>query len=112
MARSRALTRSFLCSHLTQLLRLSAVAKSTTPQPAVSPEEFEWQAFDAAETERARRYFEAGDRYLKETNDVDAAMRCYRLAFRYATPAERRVRPTDSWLVATLKSETFPEDRR
>jgi hypothetical protein len=87
-----------------------SVAKSSAP--AVSPEEFEWQAFDAPESERAHRYFDAGDRYLRETNDLDAAMRCYRFAFRYATPAERRIRPTDSWLVATLKSETFPEDRR
>jgi hypothetical protein len=87
-------------------------SESRTSQPALSPAESEWQAFDAPESERARRYFDAGDRYLKETNDLDAAMRCYRLAFRYATPAERRIRPTDSWLVATLKSETFPEERR
>jgi hypothetical protein len=54
-------------------------------------------------TEAARRFREAGDRYLRDYADYRAALRCYRNFLDEADPADLRVVPEDTWLLTSLK---------
>ena len=58
-------------------------------------------ALDAGPSERARLLRRAGDRYLDERGDVEAAVRCYRASLEI-DPADAP-EPNDSWLLAVLK---------
>jgi hypothetical protein len=71
-------------------------------QPLVPPVAQEWDAFDAS-AQRARKFREAGDRYLHESQDVQAALRCYRQALDAGGDEELIVTPLDSWLLIALK---------
>jgi hypothetical protein len=51
----------------------------------------------------ARRFREAGDRYLKDLADYRAALRCYRNFLDEADLADRAVTPDDTWLLTSLK---------
>jgi hypothetical protein len=51
----------------------------------------------------ARRFREAGDRYLREFADYRAALRCYRNFLDEADPADRAVSADDTWLLTSLK---------
>jgi hypothetical protein len=51
----------------------------------------------------ARRFREAGDRYLRDYSDYRAALRCYRNFLDEADPADRAVGPGDTWLLISLK---------
>jgi hypothetical protein len=82
-----------------------APEESKTPKavqsrvPAVAQE---WSAFDAS-AQRARKFREAGDRYLQESQDIEAALRCYRQALDAGGDEELIVTPSDSWLLIALK---------
>jgi hypothetical protein len=83
-----------------------APGQSKTPKdisqermPAVAQE---WDAFDAS-AQRARKFREAGDRYLHESQDVQAALRCYTQALDAGGDEELIVTPSDSWLLIALK---------
>ena len=69
----------------------------------------EWEAFDSTKN-RAALFFEAGDRYLAESNDTASAIRCYRQALAAARPEELAIRPDDNWLVLFLKQSRLKEN--
>ena len=72
--------------------------------PELSPAELELAAEQAPEkAEAARRFREAGDRYLREFADYRAALRCYRNFLDEAAPPDRSVAPDDTWLLTSLK---------
>lgn len=74
------------------------------PAPALSPAELELAAEQApAPAEAARKFREAGDRYLREYADYQAALRCYRNFLDGAEPADKAVAPDDTWLLTSLK---------
>ena len=78
-----------------------------SPVPVVkarSPAELELEAEQIdVKAESARRFREAGDRYLSEFADYRAALRCYRNFLDEADPADRAVTPKDTWLLTSLK---------
>jgi hypothetical protein len=69
---------------------------------AASPVELEWQALDHPE-KRWELYRRAGDLYLNESGDLQAALRCYRGALEAAPAEGLRVSAQDSWLLMALK---------
>jgi hypothetical protein len=79
-------------------------SKEEPPAPKLSPAELELAAEQAPEkAEAARRFREAGDRYLREFADYRAALRCYRNFLDEAAPPDRAVAPDDTWLLISLK---------
>jgi hypothetical protein len=54
-------------------------------------------------SESARRFREAGDRYIRDLADYQSALRCYRNFLDEAEPADRRVTSEDTWLLTSLK---------
>jgi hypothetical protein len=59
-------------------------------------------------------YRRAGDRHMKETGDLAAALRCYRRALDAASPDELVISDNDNWLIMTLKQarrEELPHAR-
>jgi hypothetical protein len=79
----------------------------TPPEPTASnappPVVLEWQAFDAPPEQKAALYRQAGDRYVKDTDDLAAAVRCYGHAVRTASAQELIVSENDNWLVRAIK---------
>jgi hypothetical protein len=74
------------------------------PPPVLTPAQLELLAEQTTiKAESARRFREAGDRYLKELADYRAALRCYRNFLDEADPADRAVTPDDTWLLTSLK---------
>jgi hypothetical protein len=63
-----------------------------------------------AKDRRADLYRRAGDRYLAESNDTLAALRCYRQALD-AAPDQWDIAAEDSWLLMTLKEARIKERR-
>jgi hypothetical protein len=53
----------------------------------------------------------AGDRYLNEAGDPEAALRCYRRALDAASDEQTRFSPDDNWLVMALKNAREKEAR-
>jgi hypothetical protein len=53
----------------------------------------------------------AGDRYLSELCDTEAALRCYRNALDLASDADAVVASDDSWLLIALKQAKAKEKR-
>ncbi|MBI3409091.1 MAG: hypothetical protein HY040_12155 [Planctomycetes bacterium] len=78
------------------------------PTQFVTPLAKEWEAFDSKQN-RAALYFEAGNRYLAEENDMQSALRCYRQALALATATELAIQPNDNWLVISLKESRKKE---
>lgn len=80
------------------------VPKVETRPREQSPAELELAAEQILErAEAARRFREAGDRYLRDYADYRAALRCYRNFLDEADPADRAVTPSDTWLLSSLK---------
>jgi hypothetical protein len=84
------------------------------PAPAVAaanPLDVEWSAFDADDDEqRVRLYFQAGDLYLDQLQDMTGAVRCYRQALTYCDAAQLEFNPNDNWLVMALKRDFRKEN--
>ncbi|HEX3148753.1 MAG TPA: hypothetical protein VHR66_11755 [Gemmataceae bacterium] len=80
---------------------------SGSPGPAAktrSATELELEAEQiTVKAEAARRFRDAGDRYLSDLADYRAALRCYRNFLDEAEPADRVVSPEDTWLLTSLK---------
>ena len=78
--------------------------------PYVSPAQLELEAEQMTTgAEAARRFREAGDRYLAELGDLRAALRCYRNFLDEAEPADRAMSATDNWLLVSLKRDRLKE---
>lgn len=79
----------------------------------VSAPELELEAEKTlAKAESARRFRDAGDRYLKESGDYQSALRCYRNFLDDADPADLVVRSEDTWLLTSLKRAREQENER
>ena len=72
------------------------------PDPAAAAVAKEWEAFDSTGN-RAALFFEAGDRYFNDNNDITSALRCYRQALDASSPEQLAISPNDNWLLISLK---------
>jgi hypothetical protein len=61
--------------------------------------------------ERAALFQQAGERYLRDEDDLRAAVRCYGHALDTGTDANLSIRPEDDWLLMALK-HARQEERR
>jgi negative regulator of sigma E activity len=80
------------------------------PAPDESALALEWRAFDSP-NRQAELYRQAGDRYLTEGEDLQAALRCYANALDTATDDDQKVSPSDSWLLMAIKDAREKEKR-
>jgi hypothetical protein len=62
----------------------------------------EWDALDHPE-KKVEFYRRAGDRYLAESNDMQAAVRCYKQMLDAGTDQDLIIAPDDNWLLMALK---------
>jgi hypothetical protein len=69
----------------------------------LAPGEIERRADEATPEERRRLLELAGNRFLDEQSDVEAAMRCYRNLLAVAEEREWMPDADDSWLLIALK---------
>jgi hypothetical protein len=90
-------------------------APDPTQTPLLAPREtdvsavsLEWRAVESSD-KRVEFYRRAGDRYLAESNDTEAAMRCYRLMLNAASNTEMTISPDDNWLLMALKDARLKE---
>jgi hypothetical protein len=60
------------------------------------------QALDSVQPQ-PELYRLAGDRYVAESGDLQAALRCYRQALDEGPEQDLQVKPEDSWLLIALK---------
>ena len=60
----------------------------------------------------ARQFRAAGDRYLQDAADYQAALRCYRNFMDSAEPADLTVTSDDTWLLTSLKRAREQENER
>jgi hypothetical protein len=70
----------------------------------------EWIAFDSAD-HRSELYRQAGDRYIKEENDLQSALRCYSNALDNATEQDLAISPDDNWLLMAIKDARQKENK-
>jgi hypothetical protein len=77
---------------------------------AKSALDIEWQAVENPER-RAELFRRAGDRYLNDENDLESAVRCYKIALEGASVEELQVTPQDTWLLISLKNARQEENR-
>jgi hypothetical protein len=91
------------------VVRRAPVVEVQGSTPAVvervpSPAELELEAEKSlVKSESARRFREAGDRYLRDYADYRAALRCYRNFLDEAEAEQLRIAPDDTWLLTSLK---------
>jgi hypothetical protein len=79
-------------------------------KPVMSPDQLEVEAEKSlVQTDSARQFREAGDRYLKEEGDYDGALRCYRNFLEKAERVELNIVETDTWLLMSLKQSMQTE---
>jgi hypothetical protein len=69
----------------------------------------EWNALDHPET-KVESYRRAGDRYLAESNDLQAAVRCYKQMLDAGTEKDWTISPDDNWLLMALKEARQKEN--
>jgi hypothetical protein len=89
----------------------------TKPEPALKPPPviaaapvhplvLENNAFDTEDDrQRVRLYFQAGDLYFEQNQDVESALRCYHQALAYCDANELEIDIHDNYLVMSLKRE-------
>lgn len=75
------------------------------PERTFGPAELEREAERTfVKAESARRFREAGDRYLRDEANFQAALRCYRNYLDEAEGPELAAAPDDTWLLTSLKN--------
>jgi hypothetical protein len=78
----------------------------TAPEPPAAAQSsalaLEWEAVDSPE-QASTLYRTAGDRYLADETDPQAAMRCYGNALSSGSAEDLTVEPSDSWLLMAIK---------
>jgi hypothetical protein len=81
------------------------------PRPEKEPTAvaMEWDALDHPE-KKVDSYRRAGDRYLAESNDVQAAVRCYKQMLDAGTDQDLIISPDDNWLLMALKEARQKEN--
>jgi hypothetical protein len=83
---------------------------ASLPAPGLSALALEWRAFDSSQRQ-AELYRQAGDRYLTEGDDLQAALRCYGNALTTGTDDNLQLSPSDSWLLMAIKDARQKENR-
>lgn len=76
--------------------------KNPPPSSDDSALDAEWIAFDS-EDHRSELYRQAGDRYIKDENDLQSALRCYSNALDNGTEQDLAISPNDNWLLMAIK---------
>jgi hypothetical protein len=72
----------------------------------VHPLVLENNAFDAEDDrQRVRLYFQAGDLYFEQNQDIESALRCYHQALAYCAARDLEIDVNDNYLVMSLKRE-------
>lgn len=101
------------------IVREQPVPESKSDEPETSPPlpasaaQLELEAEKTvAKTDSARRFREAGDKYLRELADYRSALRCYRNFLDEAEPGDRAVAPEDTWLLTSLKRAREQENEK
>jgi hypothetical protein len=75
------------------------------PARRLTPAEVELEAEKTlAKAQSSRLFREAGDRFLREEQDYQAALRCYRNFLDEAAEADLAAAESDTWLLASLKN--------
>jgi hypothetical protein len=74
------------------------------PQQEAEPpaRALEWKALDHPQI-TVEYYRRAGDRYLAESNDMQAAVRCYKQMLDAGSEHDLIIAPDDTWLLMALK---------
>jgi hypothetical protein len=94
--------------------RPKPAAPNKAPQKVATtwktPLDQEWAAFDAEPPEQAHLYFQTGDRYLDEYQDIESALRCYHQALLCCDARDLAFNPNDNWLVLALKLDHRKEN--
>jgi hypothetical protein len=85
-------------------------ARRPPPDPDLSPVALEWRAFDSPDRQ-PELFRQAGDRYLAEGEDLQAALRCYSNALDAATEDDQKPAASDSWLLMAIKDARQKEKR-
>jgi hypothetical protein len=67
-----------------------------------TPLDAEWVAFDSID-HRSELYRQAGDRYIKDENDLQSALRCYSNALDNGSEQDLAISPDDNWLLMAIK---------
>jgi hypothetical protein len=80
------------------------------PEPDQSPLALEWRAFDSQDRQ-TELYRQAGDRYLAQGEDLQAALRCYGNALDAGTEDDLKHSAGDSWLLMAIKDAREKEKR-
>jgi hypothetical protein len=83
------------------------------PSPPAQDESalgLEWHAFDSPDRQK-ELYRRAGDRYLAEGEDLQAAVRCYANALDAGNEEDLKLSPSDSWLLMAIKDAREKEKR-
>jgi len=81
---------------------LGALTRPRSPAPDDSALDAEWIAFDSTDR-RSELYRKAGDRYAKDENDLQSALRCYSNALDDGTEQDLAISPDDNWLLMAIK---------
>jgi hypothetical protein len=80
------------------------IAKES-PARRLTPAEVELEAERSlAKVESSRLFREAGDRFLREEQDLQAALRCYRNFLDEAAETDLVAAESDTWLLTSLKN--------
>jgi hypothetical protein len=89
-----------------------AVEEKPTPLPAPAPAVVvEQRAEKAADSERAALLRQAGDRYLNDEADPEAALRCYSKSLSAGSEDDAKFSPDDNWLLMAIKNAREKEAR-
>jgi hypothetical protein len=81
------------------------------PAAAVPAVAVELRAARAADPERARLLRQAGERYLNEEIDPEAALRCYSKALDAGSEEDTKFSDRDDWLLMAIKNAREKEAR-
>lgn len=92
-----------------RLLPTQSVPAPATPLLTAAQLELEAEKADQA-PRSAQLYRQAGDRFL-EAQDIQSALRCYRLHLTEGGQAARPVFTSDSWLLMSLKTNRNEGDQ-
>jgi hypothetical protein len=74
----------------------------SAPQEKDTAVALEWNALDHPE-KMVDSYHRAGDRYLADSNDIEAAMRCYKQMLDACSEKDLEISSDDNWLLMALK---------
>jgi hypothetical protein len=100
--------------------RAEVIIVEKTAEPAPSPPatvprkaepsavDLEWLAVESPD-KRVEFYRRAGDRYLAESNDTEAALRCYRQMLNTGSEKDLLIAADDNWLLMALKDARLKE---